>query len=137
MWRNFIQKLNNKEVMYIKEKFVILVELIKTINILSLSIIIAFIFSVFNINKYIIFILVMIIGVLLSNFADKINAKYITNSNLIYQSKSLFFLGIFLDAACCVYYFLIKEYMILFLLILFLCLYSLYKKIININCKNW
>lgn len=117
-------KINNK-------KFIILVELIKEINILNLTLIMATILSFFEINKYSTFIIVMLIAVILSNKIQKLIIKYVGENKSIFQSKFYVIFAVILNVSFLVYYFFEKEYGLLVLLIVFLSGYSLWMKVIN------
>lgn len=115
----------------ISKKIVILVELIKNINILNISIIISIVLSFFKINRYITFIFVMILGVALTTITQKIIIKYLGDNKSIFQSKFFIIFAIFLNIAFLLYYFFSKDYGMLISLSLFLFFYSLGRKIMN------
>ncbi|OOM80593.1 hypothetical protein CLPUN_12590 [Clostridium puniceum] len=120
----------------INKKFVILVDLIRNINILNITLILTIGLSFLKINKYIIFILVMLIAVVLAEITQKTIVKYLGDNKSILQSKVFIFFTVFLNLAFLVYYFLKKDYEMVILLITFFCGYALWRKLMNRKSKD-
>lgn len=110
------------------KKFVILIELIKNINILNLTLILTIVLSSFKINKYIIFIIVMLITLMMTNITQKIIIRYLGNNRLIFQSKSFSVFVIFLNILFLAYCYFFKEYGMIILLIIFFICHFIWKK---------
>jgi len=112
------------------------VELVKGINILNLTLILAMILSFFKVDKYISFIIVMFLAMILNNKTQKIIRKYLGDDKSIFQSKFFVIFAIILNVAFLVYFFIEKEYGLLVLLIVFLIGYSLWTKVMNRKSSN-
>lgn len=118
------------------KKFITLVELIKNINVLNLTLILTMILSYFNVNRYITFILVMLIALIITNVAQKIIVRYFGDNKSIFQSKFFVIFTIFFNVAFLVYYYLSKEYGMIILLTLFYICCLVGRKIINKKSKS-
>lgn len=92
--------------------------------------------SFLKINRYITFIIVMLIAMILTNKTQKIITKYLGNNKSIFQSKGYIIFAVFLNVICLVYYFFKKEYGLVVLLIIFLIGCSLWTKVKNKKSSN-
>lgn len=113
------------------ERFVTLVEAIRNINVLNLTLIFTMLLSYFNVNKYVSFILVMLIALIITNVTQKTIIKYLGNKKSLFQSKFLVIVTILFNMAFMAYYYLEKEYGMMILLVLFSLSCLIWRKIMN------
>ncbi|AGF55452.1 lysylphosphatidylglycerol synthetase-like protein (DUF2156 family) [Clostridium saccharoperbutylacetonicum] len=94
-------------------KFTTLLELIRGINILNLTLILSMILSIMKINKYIVFVVVMLISTSLMKLTQKIIDKQLNGDKSIFQSKFFVFVSFIFNISFLVYFIYIKEYIMI------------------------
>lgn len=101
-----------------------LIQSIKTVNLLSVTLIIAHILAIANVNKYLAFIIVMFIIIILEAILQRLILKY--NDNLLIHRKFFIILYTIISIAFVAYYVLQKEWGIIFLLLIFQVIYIVF-----------
>lgn len=101
-----------------------LIQLIKMVNILSLTLIIAHVLTMIKINKYLAFIIVMFIIIILEAILQKLIFRY--NGDLLIHYKFFIVLSSIISILFIAYYVFLKEWGIIFVLLVSQVIYTVF-----------
>lgn len=112
----------------VNKKFIILINLIESINILNIALLIGMFLARLSINRYISLLLILVSCSILAYVSQKILIKKLGASYSLYKSKIFSIFAIILNIFMLAYYAVMKEYIIICIIVLFMVIYMLLLK---------